>query len=159
MVALKRWFHSFLQTTGDLTGRISSRHLWFFCFVYLKWSEISEHSQYLAAFWYFLFTAEEHTHSSHPPLKRKQDKTTAKTPPWCDQTSSCSSQACHGWLQHTDRNPAPKNHRKRCNWWEVTGERLQEWTEREEKRPHGSKPQQNTGFVTSSLFQVDLLPQ
>jgi len=69
---------------------------------------------------------------------------------------SIHSHACHGWPQHTDRNAAPKNHRKRCNWWEATSERRQEWTEHEGKNPHGSRAQQSTGFLTS-LFQVDHL--
>lgn len=108
------------QPSSDLWGpdsrQTSSWHLLLCCFFYLKWSERGEHSQYLAAFCYFLFTAKEYTCSSDPPLKRKQDKSTGKLPPWCDQMSSLSFHVCHGWPKHMDRNVAPRTTAK-----DVTG--------------------------------------
>lgn len=99
------WWHWNADPTdfffwGCNSRQTSSWHFGFLWLIYLKWPEVSDHSQYTAVFWYFLFTAKEHTLRSHPPLKRKQDKTIEKPPP----RRHPSMLMCHSWPQHMDRS-------------------------------------------------------
>lgn len=133
MVALKRWSHRFLllglqqQTDILLTLWISLAHIPEV--IRGKWAQ-----PIYGSFLVFLVHCQR-THSQVSPTTEKETgrnnrETTTPTSSLHPHVSQLAT--AHG------QEPAPKNHHKRCNWWEATGERLWEWTWRhEEKGPQG----------------------
>lgn len=148
------------QISSDHWGSNSRQtffwHFWFLWLIYLKWPEVSEHSQYMAVFCYFLFTATEHTLRSHPPLKRKQGKTTDKPP-----RHHLSILMCHSWPQHMDRNLPQRTTTK-----DVTGGRQQArdfvspwtWRHKEKGLGHSAVHRLCYTFHTSSRPLTSLTP-